>query len=179
MARLEGLAPFRVDLPAWLDLRGTLPGSDNTPEGPHYAKRTLAEIATIVVHHSGTNVDSSARQIADYHTHPHGPNNEIWPGCAYAWIVRWDGSIEYATDMLRCGYQVAGLNKTTLGLCCVGNWTDDVPGDAQLGGALELVTWLRGLLPWAEVRGHGEVALPAYPSDCPGLTWPAWRAILT
>jgi hypothetical protein len=63
--------------------------------------------------------------------------------------------------------------------CLPGNWNDDVPGDAQLGGALELVTWLRGLLPWATVVGHRDVALSAYPTTCPGATFPAWRSVLT
>ncbi len=174
----EGPAPFRLEPPAWTDLRGTLPGSDNTPEGPHYAKRTLGDIRFLTIHHSGTNVDSSARQIADYHVHPHGPNNETWPGCAYAFVVRWDGSIEYATDMLRCGYGVARRNVECLSFCLPGNWNDDVPGDAQLGGALELVTYLRSLLPWATVVGHGQIALPSYPTNCPGDTWEAWRAVL-
>ncbi len=153
-----------------MDLRGTLPGSDNTAEGPHYARRTLEQIRYIVVHHSGVDTDSSAQSIAAYHTHPHGALNQTWPGCAYAWIVRWDGSIEYATDMLRCGYGVAKRNTECLSLCLPGNWTDDMPSDAQLGGAFELVTWLRALLPWASVVGHTQVAFPCWETDCPGLT---------
>ncbi len=172
MDRVRGPAPFRLEPPAWTDLRGTLPITGQ------YPLRTLAQIRFIVIHHSGVNVDSSAFDIANYHIGPHGPNLEVWPGIGYSFVVRWDGSIEYASDILRCSYNVASRNVECLGLCCVGNWNDDVPSDAQLGGALELVTYLRNLLPWAEVRGHGEVALPAYPSSCPGLTWPAWRAIL-
>ncbi len=179
MDRVRGPAPFRLGPPAWVDLRGTLPGSDNTPAGPQYAKRTLEQIRYIVCHHSGINADSSAWQIADYHSHPHGPTGEIWPGCGYAFVVRWDGSIEYATDILRCGYQVASRNTETLGLCLPGNWNDDVPGDAQLGGALELVTWLRSLLPWATVVGHRDVALVGWETACPGDTWDAWRSLLT
>ncbi len=148
-------------------------------DGPHYATRTLADIRAIVIHHSGVNADSSALQIAQYHTTPHGPNLETWPGIGYSFVCRWNGSVEYASDILRCSYHVASRNTECLGVCLPGNWNDDVPGDAQLGGALELVRWLRGLLPWATVVGHSEVALPAFPTTCCGLTWPAWRAILT
>jgi N-acetylmuramoyl-L-alanine amidase len=162
-----------------VDLRGKLEGSDSTLAGPHYARRVPEQIRYIVIHHSGVNADSSAQSIAAYHTYPHGPNGEVWPGIGYSFVVRWDGTIQYASDITKCSYHVAKRNVECLGVCLPGNWNDDVPGDAQLGGALELVTWLRGLLPWATVVGHGEIALPAYPTNCPGATWPAWRSILT
>ncbi len=156
-----------------MDLRGTLPGSDSTLAGPHYALRNKESIDFLVIHHSGVNADSSAETIAAYHVERNG-----WPGIGYSFVVRWDGSIEYASDILRCSYHVASRNVECLGLCLPGNWNDDVPSDAQLGGALELVTWLRALLPWATVAGHGEIALDAYPTNCPGATWPAWRSLL-
>jgi hypothetical protein len=132
-----------------------------------------------VIHHSGINADSSAETIADYHTQPHGPEQEIWPGIGYSFVVRWNGAIEYASDVLRCSYNVASRNTECLGICLPGNWNDDVPGDTQLGGALELVTWLRSILPWATVVGHRDVALAGWETECPGATWPSWRAILT
>jgi hypothetical protein len=167
-----------VSQPAWVDLRGELPGSDNTPAGPHYATRTLEQIRFIVIHHSAVDADSSAETIAAYHTQPHGPLNEVWPGCGYAFVVRWNGTIEYATDMLRCGYQVASRNTECLGVCLPGLWEKKVPGALQLAGASDLVEWLRNLLPWAAVVGHRDVALPGWETECPGSTWPAWRATL-
>lgn len=129
----------------------------------------------LAIHHSGVNADSTAQSIAEYHVQHNG-----WAeGIGYHWLVHWDGRIEYVGDILTARANVAKRNREVIGICLPGNWNDDVPSDAQLGGALELVTWLRALLPWAEVRGHSEVALPAYPTTCPGLTWPAWRSILT
>jgi N-acetylmuramoyl-L-alanine amidase len=131
-------------------------------------------VGYLAIHHSGVNVDSTALSIAEYHVNVMG-----WAeGIGYHWLVHWDGRIEYVGDVLTARANVAKRNREVIGICLPGNWNDDVPGDAQLGGALELVTWLRALLPWAEVRGHSDVALAAYPTTCPGLMWPAWRAVL-
>jgi hypothetical protein len=162
-----------------VDFRGQLPGTDNTVDGPHYASRKVEDIRFLVVHHSGVDADSSAETIAVYHTQPHGPNLEVWPGCAYAFVCRWDGSIEYATDILRCGYGVARRNTECLSICLPGNWQARAPGTRQLAGAADVIEWLLDLMPWCEVVGHRDVALPAWPTNCPGNSWPTWRASLS
>lgn len=132
--------------------------------------RTLADIRYIAVHRSAVDIDSTAMQIADYHV-----NVLKWPGIGYHFVVHWDGRIEYVGHILTVRANVAGRNREVVGICIPGNWQTRWPTDTALDATARLVAWLRTIAPQAVVRGHYELALPAYPTSCPGPPWPQWR----
>lgn len=142
-----------------LDMRGQL------PQGPGaYLWRSFSTVKYIVLHHSGVDVDSSARQIALYHIGKYG-----WPGCGYHVVVRWDGTLEWANDWTTMSYHVARRNHECIGICCPGDYTSQLPRDAQLQAALHLARWLRQeFVPQAQIVGHRDISLPGYETACPG-----------
>lgn len=110
-------------------------------------------------------------EIADWHVKHLG-----WPGIGYHFVVHWDGSIDYVGDMATTRYNVAGRNHEVLGICLPGNFMQRWPSRAQLDGTYRLVSGLKVMLPWAEVRAHKELALAGYETSCCGDTWERWRA---
>lgn len=150
--------------PAWNDLRNQLVGSET------YARRALSEIERIIVHHSAVDVDSTARQVAEYHVNVLG-----WPGIGYNFLVHYDGEIDYVGNIQTVRYNVAGRNREVVGICLLGDFTSQWPRPEQLYSAAHLVRYLQFLLPGRETVGHREIALPASPTSCPGKTWPEWR----
>ncbi len=145
------------------DVAATLPGKND------WQKRTLEEIKYIVIHHSAAARDSSPREIADYHVGTLG-----WPGIGYTFVVSQTGSVYRTGDLAEVRYHVAARNRECVGVCLPGDWRAEAPPAMQLQAAARVVAFLKARLPWAEVKGHKEVALQ-YATACPGATWPSWR----
>lgn len=139
------------------------------------ARRPLAEVNYLVVHHSGVAVDSSAQAINDYHIDRRG-----WPGIGYHFLVHWDGRREYVADMREVRYSVAGRNHEVIALCLTGDFRQEPPLAAALDSARLLLAHLRLVLGRElPIVGHRDIALPQHPTTCPGDTWPQWRQRLT
>ena len=130
-----------------------------------YRRRDLVGIKYLVIHHSGTDVDSSAQDIARYHVDVLG-----WPGIGYHYVVRWDGTIEQTLSPHIISYNVAGRNHEVLGICCPGDYTNQPGRAAQVGAKDWLVDMLlTTILPNRRVLGHRQIALPDHPTACPGM----------
>lgn len=137
-----------------------------------YERRELAAIRYVVLHHSGVDVDSVTQSIAQYHV-----DVQKWPGIGYHFLVHWGGQVDWCNDLETISYHVAGRNKSCIGICIPGDWGARLPPVAARTAAHDLVVWLRATLPSPiEVVGHSEVALPGRGTNCPGVTWPSWRA---
>ena len=148
---------FSLRVPRITDLRGQLPTNGQ------YENRPLASVQSLVVHHSGTEHDSSAADIARYHI------SLGWPGCGYHFVVRWNGHIEWAQGLEVMSYNVARRNHEVVGICLPGNYTTR-PGRAiQCSAARALIAWLlANSLPGRSVVGHKQIALASSPTACPG-----------
>ena len=153
-----------------------------------YPRRSLNTIRTIYVHHSvtpspGVNaVESVERGIIES---IHRYHQQIgWPGIGYHFCVFPSGRIYKVglTDEVR--YHTGGEddastplvvsyhNETGIGICLIGDFTSEAPGEEQLGATQWLVQQIRYLIPWSiDVRGHRDVMATA----CPGDTWEEWR----
>jgi hypothetical protein len=107
--------------------------------------------------------------MAQYHV------SQGWPGIAYAFVVHWDGTVEYTQDVTRAGYTVAARNAECLSICLPGNWSLRQPPEAQIKATRRLLAELQYMLGWfCPVVGHKDVALEGWGTDCPGSTWPQW-----
>lgn len=151
--------------PPWVNLRGRLPGRET------YQRRDISQVKYIVVHHTGVDVDNSAKEIASYHV-----NAEGWPGIGYHFLVHPDGTIDYVGDITTTRYNVATLNEFCIGICVVGDFTLRQPTPKALRSTSLLVNWLRAdPVPQAIVVGHRDVAVEGWRTACPGDTWLTWR----
>ncbi|MBI2304696.1 MAG: N-acetylmuramoyl-L-alanine amidase [Chloroflexi bacterium] len=147
-----------------VDLRDGLPGQS-------YPWRQLSQIRYLVVHHSGVPQDSTAAAVASYHRDVLG-----WPGIGYHFLVHQGGTVEYVGDVMQTRYNVAGRNWEVVGICLTGDFTREPPPLAQREAAAKLLANLQLALGWhIPIVGHKEVALPAFPTRCPGDTWERWR----
>lgn len=135
-----------------------------------YDWRLMQAIKRIVIHHSATSVTATAEQFARYHVDRHG-----WPGIGYHFVVTANGEIQYVNDHTLITYGVADQNGDTVHICLVGDFTDATPPEAQLVAARTLIANYRHAMgQMYPVVGHRDIAQ----SECPGNTWPQWKARL-
>lgn len=133
----------------------------------------MDDIRYWVVHHvgSGTEPDPHPTDTANYHINEHG-----WPGIAYHWVIRRDGTLYSTMDMQIMSYHVASRNRECLGILVNGNFLGRVPTGAQIVMLRRLLAWLDAQYPGRQVVAHQEVALPGYETSCCGDTWSSWRS---
>ena len=135
----------------------------------------------IVVHNSGTR-QGNAKAFEFYHTKVRKMVN----GLAYHFVIgngtsSGDGEIEIGS---RWEKQINGghvhsdyLNNIALGICLVGDFSQQKPTEKQLAALEELIRYLRlrvgktdGNV--AQVKAHREINPPRWPTDCPGDEFP-------
>ena len=156
--------------------------------------RPLEGIDMVVIHYSGVDADSSGLQIAEYQTTKR--TGDLFPECAYTFVVRWDGRIEQCHDLERRTWHAGGRNNDVgVGVCLPGSgW----PTEGQMGSASALIRAIcrelgrsdarllsaRRLVEESEPRrsaggsarpllvaGHKELSA----TPCPGPHWSEWR----
>lgn len=117
----------------------------------------------IVLHHAEAS-KCSAQQVDEWH------KNNGWSGIGYHFFVRKDGSIYEGRPLWALGAHVQGKNNISVGICAEGDYhnKDKVMPDAQKTAIKQLIAYLRGLYPNAEIVGHGEIG----ESNCPGRYYP-------
>ncbi len=125
----------------------------------------------IAVHHVGVELRQGDEltaeeviwRIADYHV-----SKESFPGIGYTFFVSREGYIYQCHELDSMTYGVASRNHEVLSICLEGSFMEHPPNAEQLASTTWLLSYLRELAPKAEVKGHRELALPDYPTACPG-----------
>lgn len=121
-----------------------------------------AETDYIALHHAAA-VVCSAKQVDEWH------KANGWSGIGYHFFVRKNGEIYRGRPMDKMGAHVEGMNSRSLGVCAEGDYDKEtVMPDAQKKAITELLHYLKGIYPSAEIVGHGEIGA----SDCPGRYYP-------
>ena len=116
----------------------------------------------IVLHHRAGNGD--AESIHNQHL------NKGWSGIGYHFYVRKDGSIYRGRPIDTIGAHTEGKNSVSVGVCFEGDYhyTDKVMPSAQFKAGQELIAYLKGIYPNAEIKGHRDLQA----TGCPGQYFP-------
>lgn len=131
-----------------------------------FRTRSLAQINAIALHHSAT-TSGSAEAFARYHVETLG-----WPGIGYHYVIEKDGEVKYCNDLTTISFHVGNSNSRSIGICLVGNFTQQEPTKEQWESMYTLLEFLMKKLPNVKsvtnIMGHQE--FPGYSSKpCPSL----------
>ena len=123
----------------------------------------------IVLHHMAANGSAD-----DVHR-AHLANG--WAGIGYHFFVRSDGRVYRGRPISKVGAHTQGYNSQSVGVCFEGNFETEHMSQAQLQSGRELVAYLKGIYPMAQVKKHGSFSFTA----CPGKNFPfdAITSVLT
>jgi tetratricopeptide (TPR) repeat protein len=142
-----------------------------------FDRRNLDQIQYLVIQHSVLPSDFPPEKIADYLV-----EKRQWPGIGYHFYITSDGKI-YQTNHLEAVCYFAGSNvqHNPLGVCIcfAGNFTDEVPTEAQLSSGGKLLAFLMEelRLPMESIRGQKEFVV----TQSPGNQWDSgqkWKDML-
>ena len=147
-------------------------------------KRRLRNWEYIVVHHSGTS-GGNAKVFDYYHTEERGMEN----GMAYHFVIgngtdSGDGQIEVGNRwrrQLQGGHLASEmLNEISIGICLVGDFNRSRLGPRQAASLIELVQYLRKMMPEQRLKFRTHREINTRPTECPGRLFPtqALREIL-
>lgn len=140
-------------------------------------KTRLREWEYIVVHHSGTS-GGNAKIFDYYHSEERGMEN----GMAYHFVIgngtdSGDGQIEVGRRWLK---QIQGghlasetLNEISIGICLVGDFSRSRVGPRQTASLIELVQYLRNMMPERRLKFRLHREINTRPTECPGRLFPA------
>lgn len=130
----------------------------------------MSKVTRIIVHHSGVDVDQSAKTIHDYHRNHNG-----WPAIGYHFLIRYNGDIEKGRPLNKAGAHTLNNNHDSIGICLTGNFsvTDLLKRPRQYDALVDLVRYLRRMYPGIAVKKHNDYAN----TQCPGNSFP-WQKFL-
>jgi len=140
-------------------------------------KNDLRDWEYIVLHHSGTS-GGSAKVFDYYHSHERGMEN----GLAYHFVIgngtdSGDGQIEVGRRWLKQlpGGHLASesLNEIAIGICLVGDFSRSRLGPRQTAALIELVKYLRQMMPGRNLKFRLHREINTRPTECPGRLFPA------
>jgi hypothetical protein len=144
----------------------------------------------LTVHHSVTaqtakddgNWKAECDVIARHHVDGNG-----WAGVGYQFIVCSDGTVAYVSDLSHGGANVYLHNDINFGICMVGDFTKQLPTDAQIESIHKLIWHLLNMPQYPSlqlkdpsefdrhVRGHKDWCNKETGDNCtlcPGESWP-------
>lgn len=167
----------------FVDYRVGIPG-DSFNWGPVI---DALRVKYFTLHHSVTaqtaKTDGDWKKECDTIANEH--LSQGWGGVGYRFIICSNGVVAYVGDLSHGGSAVAGNNDTIFSACMIGDFTKELPTDAQIHSAHDLVDYFLNHMPqyplltsWdTSVIGHKDAAgllqLPgATPTACPGTSWP-------
>ena len=114
----------------------------------------------IVLHHMAANGSAD-----DVHR-AHLANG--WAGIGYHFFVRKDGRVYRGRPITKVGAHTQGYNSQSVGVCFEGNFETEHMSESQKQSGRELVAYLKGIYPLAQVKKHGSFSFTA----CPGKNFP-------
>ena len=115
----------------------------------------------IVLHHRAG--DGDAQSIHRQHVQSNG-----WTGIGYHFYVRKDGSVYRGRPIEVWGAHCVGYNDKSVAICFEGNFENEAMTAQQLKAGKEIVSYLKGLYPSAELKRHRDLESTA----CPGKKFP-------
>lgn len=129
-----------------------------------YPSRSLAEIDTLVIHHTATDPNMTPQRLAEYQVQKLGRARIVYHFC-----IASDGTIYQTNRLGTVSNHAYDKNQTSLGICFIGDFTEAVPSDAQLEAGGRLCAWLIGSLrlPSSAIVGLSELAQ----TQSPGKQW--------
>lgn len=146
-----------MTLPEWIvDLRGTLKKHPTKK----YAIRSLSQIDTIVVHHTGTPL-ATPEAIANWHV-----DHYDWPGAGYHVYIQKSGKVYLMNSFETESYHTSGHNSHTLALAFEGDFTKDSVIEIQVELGKKIVKWIEENLGSLSIHGHKDML--GQSTACPG-----------
>jgi hypothetical protein len=146
------------------DISGSLPQHPTA----RYPMRTHTDIKRIIIHHSGIAPTISIQRIADYLV-----NTKNLAGITYHFCITDTGQV-YQTQYLETVAMHAGANSAdSVGVCLLGDFTDNAPPQAQLDATSVLLAQLAAHLGLNinHMFGRSEIEN----TSSPGATWINWK----
>jgi hypothetical protein len=136
-----------------------------------FDRRTLDQIKYLVIQHSVLPGDFPPEKIANFLV-----EKRQWPGIGYHFYITSDGTIYQTNDLETvCYFAGSNVQHNPLGVCIcfAGNFTTEVPTDAQLSSGGKLLAFLMQELhlPIGSIRGHKEFVV----TQSPGNQWDGGR----
>ena len=165
------IPPTPAPKPATLTFVGSARNQIDAP------KARLRPWEYIVVHHSGT-TGGNAKIFDFYHRQTRGMEN----GLAYHFVIgngsdSGDGQIEVGPRWLeqKQGGHLASesLNEIAIGICLVGDFSSHRLGPRQTAALIELVQYLRKMMPEAKLKFRLHREINTKPTECPGKLFPS------
>ena len=121
-----------------------------------------AKTNVIVLHHAAAHT-CTAQQIDNWH------KGNGWSGIGYHFFIRKDGSIYRGRPEWAVGAHASGRNSDTIGVCVEGNYEEEkTMPQTQKNSVKEILHYLKGKYPKAELKGHKDVGA----TGCPGKYYP-------
>lgn len=153
---------------------------DLTDSLPRHESRTYAERSRlptqIIVHHSATSTAVTPTAIALYHV-----QERDWPGIGYHFCIDAAGTIYQTNDLMTMSWHAGdgsndprNANTYSIGVCLIGDFSEQSPNEYQLAGAKELIGRLRAMV-GTELPAIGHKQAWNVSTQCPGDTWYQWR----
>ena len=149
---------------------------DDLPQHPsrRYPTRPLSAIRTIVIHHTATASSMTPERVASYQVTRKG-----MAGIGHHFYVLPHGAI-YQTNRLETESDHAFTrNRSSVGICFPGNFTDSIPKAAQLDAGARLCAWLLGTLGLSTTAIVGVCEFAD--TESPGAQWlggKRWKNLL-
>lgn len=130
-------------------------------------ERPITQVKYAVIHHTVTSKDATPDAIAALH------KARGWGGIGYHFVIPGDGIVYYVGDIGTARANVKDLNEQVIGIALCGDFTKELPSDAQIDSAHKLVKYfisiasVPGIKDWGDMVGHQNLQSTA----CPGSSW--------
>lgn len=143
--------------------------ADNN-EGWRVYEDVYSAYQTLVVHHSVIESATdllSVREVQRLHLVDRG-----WADVGYHFLIGKDGTLYEGRTLSARGTHVAGYNTGSVGVCLLGNLSQNTPPDAQWQALIQVTVWLKALLGVTHLAAHRDFNEL---TECPGNT--LWFAL--
>lgn len=131
-----------------------------------YARRSLADIFRLIIHHSAVPAEIGVETIARFQIEKRG-----WPAIGYHYFITPAGGVLQTNPLDVICFHTRHGSETSVGICLAGRFETGAPPEPQLHAAAQICASLCGRLGLfaglGGILGHGELTK----TDCPGAQW--------